>query len=74
MNVPAPPMHQIFTLKILFCVFFPSDDAHFSTNPKIPGIDLNSVRIFFATLGTPAFSALLEQVLTQAFYVLHCGT
>lgn len=53
-------------------IYFLSDDAHFSTNPKIPGIDLNSVRMFFATLSTPAFSALLEQVLTQEFYVLHC--
>lgn len=53
-------------------VCYLSDDAHFSTNPKIPGIDLNSVRMFFATLSTPAFSALLEQVLTQAFYALHC--
>ncbi|XP_056891228.1 probable E3 ubiquitin-protein ligase HERC3 [Takifugu flavidus] len=43
-----------------------SDDAHFSTNPKIPGIDLNSVRMFFATLSTPAFSALLEQA-TKSF-------
>lgn len=61
-------------IKDSVCVYFLSDDAHFSTNPKIPGIDLSSVRMFFATLGTPAFSALLEQVLTRAFYVLHCGT
>uniref|UniRef100_A0A674P0C5 HECT and RLD domain containing E3 ubiquitin protein ligase 3 n=1 Tax=Takifugu rubripes TaxID=31033 RepID=A0A674P0C5_TAKRU len=47
-----------------------SDDAHFSTNPKIPGIDLNSVRMFFATLSTPAFSALLEQATTSFESVL----
>lgn len=39
-----------------------SDDVHFKTNPKIPGIDLNSVRTLFATLSKPAFSVLLEQV------------
>ncbi|XP_053188967.1 probable E3 ubiquitin-protein ligase HERC3 [Scomber japonicus] len=38
-----------------------SDDAHFKTNPKIPGIDLNSVRTLFDTLSEPAFSGLLEQ-------------
>ncbi|CAJ1052444.1 probable E3 ubiquitin-protein ligase HERC3 [Xyrichtys novacula] len=38
-----------------------SDDAHFKTNPKIPGIDLNSVRMLFETLSKPAFSGLLEQ-------------
>uniref|UniRef100_A0A3Q2DP84 HECT and RLD domain containing E3 ubiquitin protein ligase 3 n=1 Tax=Cyprinodon variegatus TaxID=28743 RepID=A0A3Q2DP84_CYPVA len=40
-----------------------SDDAHFRTNPKIPGIDLNSVRMLFQVLSTPAFSGLLEQVI-----------
>ncbi|TMS22954.1 putative E3 ubiquitin-protein ligase HERC3 [Larimichthys crocea] len=43
-----------------------SDDAHFKTNPKIPGIDLNSVRMLFATLSKPAFSGLLEQA-TKSF-------
>ncbi|KAM3624607.1 uncharacterized protein V6R79_025462 [Siganus canaliculatus] len=43
-----------------------SDDAHFKTNPKIPGIDLNSVRTLFATLSKPAFSGLLEQA-TKSF-------
>uniref|UniRef100_A0A3Q3FQA1 HECT and RLD domain containing E3 ubiquitin protein ligase 3 n=1 Tax=Labrus bergylta TaxID=56723 RepID=A0A3Q3FQA1_9LABR len=38
-----------------------SDDTHFKTNPKIPGIDLNSVRMLFETLSRPAFSGLLEQ-------------
>uniref|UniRef100_A0A672HNY0 HECT domain-containing protein n=1 Tax=Salarias fasciatus TaxID=181472 RepID=A0A672HNY0_SALFA len=38
-----------------------SDDIHFKTNPKIPGIDLNSVRVLFETLSKPAFSGLLEQ-------------
>ncbi|KAG8014710.1 putative E3 ubiquitin-protein ligase HERC3 [Nibea albiflora] len=46
--------------------FFLSDDAHFKTNPKIPGIDLNSVRMLFATLSKPAFSGLLEQA-TKSF-------
>ncbi|XP_042246341.1 probable E3 ubiquitin-protein ligase HERC3 isoform X1 [Thunnus maccoyii] len=43
-----------------------SDDAHFKTNPKIPGIDLNSVRMLFETLSKPAFSGLLEQA-TKSF-------
>uniref|UniRef100_A0A672HP20 HECT domain-containing protein n=1 Tax=Salarias fasciatus TaxID=181472 RepID=A0A672HP20_SALFA len=42
--------------------FVLSDDIHFKTNPKIPGIDLNSVRVLFETLSKPAFSGLLEQV------------
>uniref|UniRef100_A0A3B4YKW9 HECT and RLD domain containing E3 ubiquitin protein ligase 3 n=1 Tax=Seriola lalandi dorsalis TaxID=1841481 RepID=A0A3B4YKW9_SERLL len=41
-----------------------SDDTHFKTNPKIPGIDLNSVRLLFEILSKPAFSGLLEQVLS----------
>ncbi|XP_058497192.1 probable E3 ubiquitin-protein ligase HERC3 [Solea solea] len=40
-----------------------SDDTHFKTNPKIPGIDLNSVRLIFETLSKPAFSELLEQAI-----------
>nr|XP_020447352.1 probable E3 ubiquitin-protein ligase HERC3 isoform X6 [Monopterus albus] len=43
-----------------------SDDTHFKTNPKIPGIDLNSVRLLFETLSKPAFSGLLEQA-TKSF-------
>uniref|UniRef100_A0AAQ4S6Y2 HECT and RLD domain containing E3 ubiquitin protein ligase 3 n=1 Tax=Gasterosteus aculeatus aculeatus TaxID=481459 RepID=A0AAQ4S6Y2_GASAC len=43
-----------------------SDDTHFKTNPKIPGIDLNSVRKLFDTLSKPAFSGLLEQA-TKSF-------
>uniref|UniRef100_A0A3B3SXT5 HECT and RLD domain containing E3 ubiquitin protein ligase 3 n=1 Tax=Paramormyrops kingsleyae TaxID=1676925 RepID=A0A3B3SXT5_9TELE len=38
-----------------------SDDGHFKTNPKVPGIDLTSVRLFFEMLMKPAFSRLLEQ-------------
>uniref|UniRef100_A0A8C4GXH6 HECT and RLD domain containing E3 ubiquitin protein ligase 3 n=1 Tax=Dicentrarchus labrax TaxID=13489 RepID=A0A8C4GXH6_DICLA len=45
---------------------FLSDDTHFKTNPKIPGIDLNSVRMLFETLSRPAFSGLLEQA-TKSF-------
>lgn len=45
-----------------------SDDAHFKTNPKIPGIDLNSVRMLFATLSKPAFSGLQEQVSTNMVF------
>ncbi|KAI1887409.1 hypothetical protein AGOR_G00190000 [Albula goreensis] len=43
-----------------------SDDGHFKTNPKVPGIDLNSVRVLFETLMKPAFSRLLEQA-TKSF-------
>uniref|UniRef100_A0A8C5B9B2 HECT and RLD domain containing E3 ubiquitin protein ligase 3 n=1 Tax=Gadus morhua TaxID=8049 RepID=A0A8C5B9B2_GADMO len=39
-----------------------SDDGHFKTNPKAPGIDLGSVRSLFQTLGTPPYSGLLQQV------------
>lgn len=55
---------QMCLLKFAFVCFL-SDDAHFKTNPKIPGIDLNSVRMLFATLSKPAFSGLLEQVLSN---------
>uniref|UniRef100_A0A3B5LU44 HECT and RLD domain containing E3 ubiquitin protein ligase 3 n=1 Tax=Xiphophorus couchianus TaxID=32473 RepID=A0A3B5LU44_9TELE len=44
-----------------FCFCLRSDDTHFKTNPKIPGIDLNSVRTLFEVLCKPAFSGLLEQ-------------
>ncbi|XP_015200074.1 probable E3 ubiquitin-protein ligase HERC3 isoform X1 [Lepisosteus oculatus] len=43
-----------------------SDDGHFKTNPKIPGIDLSSVRLLFQTLMKPSFSRLLEQA-TKSF-------
>ncbi|KAK7930540.1 hypothetical protein WMY93_006935 [Mugilogobius chulae] len=43
-----------------------SDDAHFKTNPKIPGIDIHSVQALFETLSQPAFSGLLEQA-TKSF-------
>uniref|UniRef100_A0A672YT66 HECT domain-containing protein n=1 Tax=Sphaeramia orbicularis TaxID=375764 RepID=A0A672YT66_9TELE len=46
----------------MFVCFF-SDDAHFKTNPKIPGIDINSVRLLFETLSKPAFSGLMEQTI-----------
>uniref|UniRef100_A0A8C8DZF8 HECT and RLD domain containing E3 ubiquitin protein ligase 3 n=1 Tax=Oryzias sinensis TaxID=183150 RepID=A0A8C8DZF8_9TELE len=42
-----------------------SDDAHFKTNPKIPGIDLNSVRMLFETLSKPAFAGIQEQATTS---------
>uniref|UniRef100_A0A4W4FY63 HECT domain-containing protein n=1 Tax=Electrophorus electricus TaxID=8005 RepID=A0A4W4FY63_ELEEL len=53
------------TLVILFTYLFcspSSDDKHFKTNPKVPGIDLNLVRLLFDTLMKPAYSRLLEQV------------
>ncbi|XP_047009907.1 probable E3 ubiquitin-protein ligase HERC3 isoform X1 [Ictalurus punctatus] len=43
-----------------------SDDGHFKTNPKVPGIDLNSVRLLFEMLMKPAYSRLLEQT-TKSF-------
>uniref|UniRef100_A0A4W5NHX3 HECT and RLD domain containing E3 ubiquitin protein ligase 3 n=1 Tax=Hucho hucho TaxID=62062 RepID=A0A4W5NHX3_9TELE len=36
------------------------------TNPKVPGIDLNSVRLLFETLSKPPFARLLEQA-TKSF-------
>uniref|UniRef100_A0A8C7L2E4 HECT and RLD domain containing E3 ubiquitin protein ligase 3 n=1 Tax=Oncorhynchus kisutch TaxID=8019 RepID=A0A8C7L2E4_ONCKI len=53
-------------LDILFFVCSPSDDSHFKTNPKVPGIDLNSVRLLFETLSKPPFARLLEQA-TKSF-------
>uniref|UniRef100_A0A6Q2XRN0 HECT domain-containing protein n=1 Tax=Esox lucius TaxID=8010 RepID=A0A6Q2XRN0_ESOLU len=44
----------------------PSDDGHFKTNPKVPGIDLNSVRLLFETLSKPPFARILEQA-TKSF-------
>uniref|UniRef100_A0A8C7N6K8 HECT and RLD domain containing E3 ubiquitin protein ligase 3 n=1 Tax=Oncorhynchus kisutch TaxID=8019 RepID=A0A8C7N6K8_ONCKI len=43
-----------------------NDDSHFKTNPKVPGIDLNSVRLLFETLSKPPFARLLEQA-TKSF-------
>ncbi|MGH0164434.1 UNVERIFIED_CONTAM: hypothetical protein FKN15_061376 [Acipenser sinensis] len=43
-----------------------NNDGHFKTNPKIPGIDLNSVRLLFKTLMKPPYSRLLEQA-TKSF-------
>uniref|UniRef100_A0AAY5EDU8 HECT domain-containing protein n=1 Tax=Electrophorus electricus TaxID=8005 RepID=A0AAY5EDU8_ELEEL len=57
------------TLVILFTYLFcspSSDDKHFKTNPKVPGIDLNLVRLLFDTLMKPAYSRLLEQI-TKSF-------
>uniref|UniRef100_A0A8C9XGH9 HECT and RLD domain containing E3 ubiquitin protein ligase 3 n=1 Tax=Sander lucioperca TaxID=283035 RepID=A0A8C9XGH9_SANLU len=57
-------LYRTSTEPVENCVFvcFLSDDTHFKTNPKIPGIDLDSVRKLFETLSKPAFSGLLEQV------------
>uniref|UniRef100_A0A671RTN1 HECT domain-containing protein n=1 Tax=Sinocyclocheilus anshuiensis TaxID=1608454 RepID=A0A671RTN1_9TELE len=41
---------------------FHSDDGHFKTNPKVPGIDFNAVRLLFETLMKPTFARLLDQV------------
>ncbi|KTF92285.1 hypothetical protein cypCar_00012607 [Cyprinus carpio] len=43
-----------------------NDDGHFKTNPKVPGIDFNAVRLLFETLMKPAFARLLEQA-TKSF-------
>lgn len=56
--------------KFFVLFYFLSDDTHFKTNPKIPGIDLNSVRILFEALSKPAFSGLLEQVCICLCYSL----
>uniref|UniRef100_A0A8C2WIP0 HECT and RLD domain containing E3 ubiquitin protein ligase 3 n=1 Tax=Cyclopterus lumpus TaxID=8103 RepID=A0A8C2WIP0_CYCLU len=53
--------HQRYLTHNHMFVCFLSDDTHFKTNPKIPGIDLNSVRKLFEMLSKPAFSGLLEQ-------------
>uniref|UniRef100_A0A8C2E1X3 HECT domain-containing protein n=1 Tax=Cyprinus carpio TaxID=7962 RepID=A0A8C2E1X3_CYPCA len=46
--------------------FHTVDDGHFKTNPKVPGIDFNAVRLLFETLMKPAFARLLEQA-TKSF-------
>lgn len=51
--------------------FFCSDDGHFKTNPKVPGIDLNSVRLLFEMLMKPAYSRLLEQVHKHVYHHTH---
>uniref|UniRef100_A0A8B9RI51 HECT and RLD domain containing E3 ubiquitin protein ligase 3 n=1 Tax=Astyanax mexicanus TaxID=7994 RepID=A0A8B9RI51_ASTMX len=48
---------------ISVCLAFFSDDGHFKTNPKVPGIDLNSVRLLFETLMKPSYSRLFESLL-----------
>uniref|UniRef100_A0A8C5EB60 HECT domain-containing protein n=1 Tax=Gouania willdenowi TaxID=441366 RepID=A0A8C5EB60_GOUWI len=65
-NKDSVPTHLNDTVcdSSYFC--FHSDDIHFKTNPKIPGIDLNSVRMLFETLSKPGFSGLLEQA-TKSF-------
>uniref|UniRef100_A0AAY4AK92 HECT domain-containing protein n=1 Tax=Denticeps clupeoides TaxID=299321 RepID=A0AAY4AK92_9TELE len=59
---PCFPPAYIFPFSL-----FSSDDSHFKTNPKLPGIDLKSVRLLFETLMKPSFSRLLEQVATKSF-------
>uniref|UniRef100_A0A8C1CDV3 HECT and RLD domain containing E3 ubiquitin protein ligase 3 n=1 Tax=Cyprinus carpio carpio TaxID=630221 RepID=A0A8C1CDV3_CYPCA len=56
---------QIIWILISTCCFH-SDDGHFKTNPKVPGIDFNAVRLLFETLMKPAFARLLEQA-TKSF-------
>uniref|UniRef100_A0A8D3BTD1 HECT and RLD domain containing E3 ubiquitin protein ligase 3 n=1 Tax=Scophthalmus maximus TaxID=52904 RepID=A0A8D3BTD1_SCOMX len=62
-NIGALPQSPLYRN---VCFAFLSDDVHFKTNPKMPGIDLNSVRLLFETLSKPAFSGLLEQA-TKSF-------
>uniref|UniRef100_A0A669B9Y1 HECT and RLD domain containing E3 ubiquitin protein ligase 3 n=1 Tax=Oreochromis niloticus TaxID=8128 RepID=A0A669B9Y1_ORENI len=64
-SVPICLSHLYLTYIFLYLLSL-SDDTHFKTNPKIPGIDLNSVRMLFETLSKPAFSELMEQA-TKSF-------
>ncbi|XP_016124859.1 probable E3 ubiquitin-protein ligase HERC3 [Sinocyclocheilus grahami] len=50
-----------------------SDDGHFKTNPKVPGIDFNAVRLLFETLMKPAFARLLEQMYKSIVVFLLTG-
>uniref|UniRef100_A0A671RTG0 HECT domain-containing protein n=1 Tax=Sinocyclocheilus anshuiensis TaxID=1608454 RepID=A0A671RTG0_9TELE len=52
---------SIIWILISTCCFH-SDDGHFKTNPKVPGIDFNAVRLLFETLMKPTFARLLDQV------------
>uniref|UniRef100_A0A671SK67 HECT and RLD domain containing E3 ubiquitin protein ligase 3 n=1 Tax=Sinocyclocheilus anshuiensis TaxID=1608454 RepID=A0A671SK67_9TELE len=40
--------------------------SHFKTNPKVPGINFNAVRLLFEMLMKPSFARLLEQA-TKSF-------
>uniref|UniRef100_A0A8C1NWA2 HECT domain-containing protein n=1 Tax=Cyprinus carpio TaxID=7962 RepID=A0A8C1NWA2_CYPCA len=53
-------------IRLISTCCFRSDDGHFKTNPKVPGIDFNAVRLLFETLMKPAFARLLEQA-TKSF-------
>ncbi|XP_028306009.1 putative E3 ubiquitin-protein ligase HERC3 isoform X2 [Gouania willdenowi] len=66
-SVPTDIVNQLSSTACWNASFLDqSDDIHFKTNPKIPGIDLNSVRMLFETLSKPGFSGLLEQA-TKSF-------
>uniref|UniRef100_A0A672LGF3 Probable E3 ubiquitin-protein ligase HERC3 n=1 Tax=Sinocyclocheilus grahami TaxID=75366 RepID=A0A672LGF3_SINGR len=60
-NTHTSILFQTIWRLISTCCFH-SDDGHFKTNPKVPGIDFNAVRLLFETLMKPAFARLLEQV------------
>uniref|UniRef100_A0A8C4RM49 HECT and RLD domain containing E3 ubiquitin protein ligase 3 n=1 Tax=Erpetoichthys calabaricus TaxID=27687 RepID=A0A8C4RM49_ERPCA len=79
--VPHRSQRQSGTCLYLICltvsrkrlVMFPlplsllfSNDEHFRTNPKNPGIDLSSVRLLFEMLAKPTFCKLFEQT-TKSF-------
>uniref|UniRef100_A0A673FJX0 Probable E3 ubiquitin-protein ligase HERC3 n=1 Tax=Sinocyclocheilus rhinocerous TaxID=307959 RepID=A0A673FJX0_9TELE len=64
-NTHTSILFQTIWRLISTCCFH-SDDGHFKTNPKVPGIDFNAVRLLFETLMKPAFARLLEQA-TKSF-------
>uniref|UniRef100_A0A669DCE2 HECT and RLD domain containing E3 ubiquitin protein ligase 3 n=1 Tax=Oreochromis niloticus TaxID=8128 RepID=A0A669DCE2_ORENI len=64
--IKIPIKSHLYLTYIFLYLLSLSDDTHFKTNPKIPGIDLNSVRMLFETLSKPAFSELMEQA-TKSF-------
>uniref|UniRef100_A0A672LM94 Probable E3 ubiquitin-protein ligase HERC3 n=1 Tax=Sinocyclocheilus grahami TaxID=75366 RepID=A0A672LM94_SINGR len=67
-NTHTSILFQTIWRLISTCCFH-SDDGHFKTNPKVPGIDFNAVRLLFETLMKPAFARLLEQVCALRYVV-----
>uniref|UniRef100_A0A671SI96 HECT and RLD domain containing E3 ubiquitin protein ligase 3 n=1 Tax=Sinocyclocheilus anshuiensis TaxID=1608454 RepID=A0A671SI96_9TELE len=60
-NTHTSILFQTIWILISTC-YFHSDDRHFKTNPKVPGINFNAVRLLFEMLMKPSFARLLEQV------------
>uniref|UniRef100_A0A671SKA1 HECT and RLD domain containing E3 ubiquitin protein ligase 3 n=1 Tax=Sinocyclocheilus anshuiensis TaxID=1608454 RepID=A0A671SKA1_9TELE len=54
-NTHTSILFQTIWILISTC-YFHSDDRHFKTNPKVPGINFNAVRLLFEMLMKPSFA------------------